>query len=144
MFDGDLAGDVLAVEGLVGREPGGGILVAFLHICRSVDGEKIKGVVGKSFPGGRIEVLSALLPGVGESDDVVYLDGTRILATDEFDGFARIGVVEGTGSDEAFVEDGIDEVAIKNDVAGVAAVDLAPAATEFVATIACLGGAILD
>ena len=41
VFDGDLAGDVLAAEFFVGREPGGGVAIGFFGVGFGIDGEEI-------------------------------------------------------------------------------------------------------
>ena len=74
IFDRDLAGDVLAAEGFVRGEPGGGVAVGFLLVGGAVDGEEVERVGSELVALVFGQVLGALLPGVGESDDMVDLD----------------------------------------------------------------------
>lgn len=41
IFDRDLAGDVLAAEGFVGGEPGGGVAIGFLLVGGGVHGDEV-------------------------------------------------------------------------------------------------------
>ena len=77
VFDGDLAGDVLAAKGFVARKPGGSIAVGFALVGFAVDGKKIERIGGNLITDVFIKILRTFLPGVGECYDVVDLKATR-------------------------------------------------------------------
>ncbi|GAB3273710.1 hypothetical protein GCM10027449_11380 [Sinomonas notoginsengisoli] len=98
----DPAGDVRAAEGGVRRQPGGGVAVALLLIGGPVGGLEVERVVGAGHALGVGELLGALLPGVGEGDDVVDLHRVaRTHPAQERDGRGGVGVGEGAGGDGA-------------------------------------------
>lgn len=47
IFDRDLAGDVLAAEGFVGGEPGGGVAIGFLLVGGGVHGDEVQRIGGE-------------------------------------------------------------------------------------------------
>ena len=104
VFNGDLAGDILATKLFVFGEPGGGVAVGFLGVGGGVHGEEVEGVSGElvAFVGGKI--LSTFLPSVGEGDDVVDLDAGGNLGTfgkDEM--LAGVRFIKFAGDDVAAV-----------------------------------------
>ena len=72
--DGSLAGDVLAPESFVRREPCSCIFVAFGTVGRAVGSHEVQRVTGEILALIGAKLLCALLPGVTEGDDVVDLD----------------------------------------------------------------------
>lgn len=148
VFDGNLAGDVLAAEGFVGGEPGGGVTVGFLLVGGAVDGEEIERVGGELVALIFGEALGALLPGVREGDDVVDLDAFGELGFfGEFEGLAGVGFDERAFEDRAVVaseDGGVADFAFDDDLAEAAAGDFRPVGVEFVAGVAGFRGATFD
>ena len=102
LLHADLVGDVGAPEGLVRRQPGGGVAVALLLVRRPVDGEEVDRVVGEVDPLRLRQPLRTGLPGVAEGDDVVDLHGgARAGAADEVDRIPGVRIVQHAGEDAA-------------------------------------------
>lgn len=137
IFDRDLAGDVLAAEGFVGREPGGGVAVGLLLVGAAVYGDEVQGVGGKVVAFVFWEGLSAFLPGVREGDDVVDLKTFADFGFfGESEGLAGVGFDKSAGYDGAIIvgEDGrVADFAFDDDLAEAAAGDFWPVGVEFVA-----------
>ena len=57
----------------VRRQPGGCVAVALALVQRAVDGEQVQRVVGEEPSRRAVQLLRALLPGVGQRDDMVDL-----------------------------------------------------------------------
>ena len=97
-FDGDLAGDIFALEGFVGREPLGSVFIRLLLIGRTVGSEEIEGILADGSSLSFVEEIGAGFPGVAKSDDVIDLDsGGSAGSTNKVDGLAGVWVVEDTG-----------------------------------------------
>lgn len=102
----------------------------------AVDGEEVERVLAEGATLGWVEQVGAGGPSVAEGDNVVDLDGaTGSGATDEVDGGAGVGVVQSAGQNEAAVKHSVDEIALQNNIAHVAAVHLAPAGIKIGADV---------
>ena len=122
VFDGDLAGDVFAAEGFVGRKPFGGVLVEFFLVGRAVDSEEIERILAEIVAGVGVELVGTGSPRVAKGNDMVDLDGFGgFLAALELDSLASIGVVQGAGLNFTALEDNVSHVAVENDFAHAAA-----------------------
>lgn len=148
VFDRDLAGDVLAAEGFVRGEPGGGVAVGFLLVGGAVGGEEVKRVGGELVALVFGELLGALLPGIGEGDDMVDLDAFGELGSfGEFEGLAGVGLDESAFEDCAVVggeDGGVADFTLDDDLAEAAAGDFWPVGIEFVAPVAGFRSAAFD
>ena len=129
----DLRSDVLTSVALGRGEPRGGVARSLLLVRRSVDRTQVQRVVGELLAGLSTPLLGALLPCVGEGDNVVDLDGRgRVLPALEVDRLPGVGVLERPAQDDAAVrallEGAGSEVAAQPVVAGVASVEIGRAA----------------
>ena len=75
VFHADLPCDILAAERLVRRQPGRRVGIGFLLVCWPVHREQIVWVIRQLQPLVSVELLRALLPRVGQRDDMVDLHG---------------------------------------------------------------------
>ena len=135
----------MAAKGDVGRQPLGGVFVGFLLVSRTIDSEEIEGILTEGFALSFIEAIGAGGPSVTKGHDVVDLDSAAGAgAAYEIDNFSGVGVVESAGQHEATVKDGVDEVALEDDIAHVAAFDGAPAGIKIGADVFLLGVSGVD
>ena len=112
---------------------------------------RFSGSLPRLFRASAVELLRALLPGVGQRDDVVDLHGLAgALAAAEGDRPAGVRVGQRAGEHDAVVGAGLErlagQVAVEDVVAGVAAVavDVGPGRAELLAVVAGLGRPALD
>jgi hypothetical protein len=146
-FDGGLAGDVLASEGLVWRQPGGCIFVALCTVGGAIGSHEVQCIIGEFLALVCVELLRALLPGVAEGDNVVDLDvGAGVLATDKVDGCTGVLVDQRSGGDYTIVgtrlERFVGQIPGEDVIAGVAAVAVrvSPGRSKLITCIASLRG----
>lgn len=113
-----------------------------------VDGEQVQRVGGDLVASVGVEILGALLPGVGKRNYMVNLEAVRDLGLASEDEMrAGVGLVELSGEDGALVgvEDGGGaELTLEDALAETAAFDFWPAGVELVAAIAGLGRTTFD
>ena len=136
----------MATEFFVGRKPSGGIAVGFLFVGGSIDGEKIERVSGKFVAFGLVESLSAFLPSIGKSDDMVDLDAIRdLFSAGKNQMFASVGFVKLAGDDIAFFQySRVAEFAFDDALAERAAIYGGPTVVELFPTIVGLRGAAFN
>ena len=122
VLDGDLARDVLATEGFIGWEPVSGVLVEFVLVGGTIDGEEIERILTEGVAGVGVELEGAGGPGVAKGDDVVDLDSFgSVLTAFEIDDLASIKVVESAGLDLATFKFDVSEIAVQDNFAHAAA-----------------------
>ena len=144
-LDGGLAGDVLASESSVWRQPRGCVFIAFGTVGGAVSSHEIERVVSKFLALVGVELLGALLPRIAEGNDVVDLDiRAGVLATRQGNRGAGVLIGEGSCHDHtvvgAWLESFVRHVAGEDVVAAVAAVaiNVSPSRSKFGASVASL------